>query len=159
MAWLKRKWPTLVTLFLIFLFLYSWDTKYRVERHKEYLTELNKSVVPTETSIDFSNSSGLGRLNSSFCEVLVGSRGAVKKGEGYQVKLRIVNPSSITLSGYKITYSWTSYGMEKSAETLSANVRLAPGYSYTDVAFLSPLEGDALKSVSVKINFDYMSSY
>lgn len=109
------------------------------------------------STLDFSNDIGVERLQSTFGEILVGSKGAAKKGEGYTVKLSIINTTSIVLNGPVVNLSWGSEG--KSVTVPNTNVSIYPGKQKVISYFLTPLVEDELKSVRTTVRFDTMSSY
>jgi hypothetical protein len=118
-------------------------------------TEVQK-VVPSSLGLDFSNKSGAGRVRSSFTDVLISPQGAVKKGEGYEVKLQLINPSSIVLSNSNIIFNWDHDSRSMATTISNPNATLYPGSTIFEKAFLSPLEGDELKRIWVEVDFDFM---
>ena len=114
--------------------------------------------IPKSIELDFSNKTGFARIQSSFTDLLISSEGSEKKGEGYVVYLKTVNPSSIYLSSSDIVYSWEHNGQSQAATVTNPNENLLTGASVKDHAFLSPVEGDDLKKINVKVFYELMRS-
>ena len=114
--------------------------------------------IPKSFDLDFSNKTGFARVQSSFTDLLISSQGSEKRGEGYKVYLSTVNPSSISLSSSDIVYSWIHNGQSQAATITNPNENLLAGSSVKDSAYLSPVEGDDLKKINVKVFYELMRS-
>lgn len=114
--------------------------------------------IPNTISLDFSNKTGTARIQSTFTDLLVSSDGSEKKGEGYVVHLKTVNPSSIQLSSSNIVYSWKHKDQSQAATITNPNENLLSSSSIRDSAYLSPVEGDELKIIGVKVDYELMRS-
>ena len=114
--------------------------------------------IPSTAELDFSNKTGTERIQSTFTDVLVSSEGSEKKGEGYIVHLKTVNPSSVILSSSNIIYSWSHKGQSQAATVTNPNENLLAGSHVKDSAYLSPVEGDELKTINVKVDYELMRS-
>jgi hypothetical protein len=149
--WIKKYWDKVL---MVLLVMYLIDVE--MWRHQfRYL-----SFSPSEATLDFTNSSGVTKVgNNGFPEIVIGSEGATKTGEGYRVKLKTINPSSIKMSGQKIVFTWTHRGQERTSSIDNPNISIPPGGHVDTTTFLSPLEGDELKYVLVKENFEFVASY
>jgi len=123
------------------------------------LKELSATSHPVSIRLDFSNESGYARITGGFTDLLVGSRGASKKGEGYVVKLSTNNPSSNVMTSSRVIYSWVHNKQNLSVTITNPNAMNRPGTALMHTAFLSPLEGDELKSIWVTVDYDFVSSY
>jgi hypothetical protein len=123
------------------------------------LKELSATSHPVSIRLDFSNESGYARVTGGFTDLLVGSRGASKKGEGYVVKLSTNNPSSNVMTSSRVIYSWVHDKHDFSVTITNPNAMNMPGTALMHTAFLSPLEGDELKSVWVAVDYDFVRSW
>lgn len=118
----------------------------------------HKPAEPVDDStinLDFQNTTGVARLQSSFTDILVASEGSVKKGDGYVVTLLIINPSSITLRDVKARFDY-----RKAADPVlcgDVNIRIFPGSSTKIECFISDLTDRELKSIDVSVNFEQIS--
>jgi len=121
--------------------------------------KMNKleSIILSNVSLDFQNQSGAALIKSSFTDLLIASEGSIKKGDGYELKLQIVNPSSITLRDIRCEFRYSSSQMPVIYEDI--NVSISPGNSKTLRCFISNLSDDDLKSIDVSVKFNQMSFY
>ena len=147
--WFKNNILFIILFLLLLIFIYN-----KLSTHESYIS--NSMIMP-KVSLDFQNKSGVARIRSSFTDILIGSEGAIKKGNGYLLKLKIINPSTITLRS--ITCKFQHSYSDKSATYQNVNTIIAPGRSITVPCFISDLSDEDLKSVEVSVDFDQMSSY
>jgi hypothetical protein len=111
-----------------------------------------------EMVVDFTNQAGVGKISDGdFPEILIGSAGATKTGEGYRVKLKTINPSFVKLSSQKIIFTWVHNEKSQATTIENPNVAIVPGGHIDTTVFLSPLEGNELKNVSVREGFDLVT--
>jgi len=114
--------------------------------------DLSKAIVFPYCTLDFQNKSGVTKIQSSFCDLLVCSDGSIQKGNGYIVNLDIINPSSITLTDIECQFIYND--TKKPVVYSDVNFKVLPGYSKTVSCFISDLTDSELKSISVMINFN-----
>lgn len=158
--WIKQKWERILLVVLTVLFILETvrveDLKQGVNRSVRYLIN---AIDEREVTLDFSNKAGAARIRTDFTDLLVNSEGSEKQGEGYQVKLNIINPSSVVLNSSNIIYSWTHDNLSQAVTIANPNAILYPGSSVKESAFLSPMEGSDLKSVAVELGFEFARSH
>lgn len=115
------------------------------------------STIPSRVYLDFQNKTGVARIQSNFTDLLISSEGSYKKGDGYVVKLKIINPSSITLQIVNCKFSYS--GSQVPVIYDDINFTIPPGRSKTVKCFISNLSDYDLKSIGVAIHFDQLSFY
>jgi hypothetical protein len=139
-----------ITLFvLLFIFV---DNKLN-----RFETIIFGSIILPNASLDFQNKSGAARIRSSFNDILIASEGSTKKGDGYEVKLKIINPSSIILRNIKCEFRYSRYNTPVICEDI--NMSIYPGNSKTLNCFISDLSDYDLKSINVSVQVDQISFY
>lgn len=151
----KKNWMYIL---LVLLVLYDFRNEYKRYVFNRFLR--NVSWTQMATIIDFSNIGGVQRLSDgdSFTEILVGSNGSSKSGDGYNVNLHTINPSSVTLNDQTIILSWTHNGKAQTASVHNVGVALASGREINSVIFVSPVDGDDLKNIIVQESFGAISA-
>jgi cbb3-type cytochrome oxidase subunit 3 len=123
-----------------------------------WIAQLNDDTkVQTYGTFDFQNPGGLGRIKSSFGDVLVHSRGSERKGDGYILKYTIVNPLSITLVNLTSKFWIYRDGNKKEIQCGELTARITPGGSSNFSCFFSDLTDSDLKAVSGSFYFDQAS--
>jgi hypothetical protein len=141
-SWIKRN------LLLILLFvLLSIFVNYKVNKIESIISE---SIIMPNAILDFQNKSGAARIKSSFTDLLIASEGSIKKGDGYEVNLNILNPSSITLHNIRCEFKYSGYKNPVICEDI--NMSISPGNSKTLKCFISDLSDYELKSIDVSVN-------
>lgn len=110
-----------------------------------------------KTTLDFQNKSGAARIRSTFTDILISSGGSKKKGNGYQLILEIINPSSISLRS--VTCKFRHSYSDKTAIYQNVNMVIGPGRSKKVTCFVSDLSDADLRFVEVSVNFDQISFY
>jgi hypothetical protein len=162
--WIKKYWERCLLICLTILVLVNFvRSSFLNKRLDDFLKGVKliyqeAPPIDKEITLDFSNKTGAARIQSSFNDLLVMSNGSEKKGEGYVVYLKTINPSSIQLSGVNIVYSWEHNGQSQAATITNPNEHLFAGASVTSSAYLSPVEGNELKLIKVKVGYDLMFS-
>ena len=107
--------------------------------------------APTHSAIlDFQNSTGAVRIESTFTELIIASEGSTKKDDGYELALAILNPSSTSLTEISAHFSSEE---SKSATCESLEFRLLPGRSRVLKCFFADLAKEELSSVEVSVEF------
>lgn len=149
LIWIKRNVLFIILFVLLAIFVNS--------RLNEYENNINESSILPTVYLDFQNKSGVARIQSTFSEILVGSDGSVKKGDGYEVKLRIINPTSIELRNVTCEFRCNNY--DEPAIYQDIKFTILPGRSKTVKCFISNLSDYDLKSINLSVEFDQMSSY
>lgn len=114
------------------------------------------SILPY-TYLDFQNETGIARIESSFTNLLIKFDGSSKIGEGYEVFLSVINPSSISLKGILCEFLYDGYG--EPARYDDINLTLEPGQSKTITCFISDLTDLELKLIRVTVDFEMISYY
>ncbi len=148
-SWFKQN-----ILFIILFVLLSIFVVYKLNKLESIIVE---SIVLPNVSLDFQNKSGSSRIKSSFTDVLVGSSGAIKKGNGYELKLRVLNPSSVTLKNIRCEFRDGS--SNKPAIYEDIRMSISPGTSKTLKCFISDLSDNDLKSIDVSVKFNEVYYY
>lgn len=164
-GWIGKHWERILLIFVSFLlilcllFNYSLLRKFNGIRNWEdnFMNIYTYLVIPAVTSIDFTNEDGVVRVKSDFSDLLINSEGSEKKGDGYEINLKIINPTSINLKSSDVIYSWISNNQSFATTITNPNENLFAGSSVTESAFLTPLDGTGLKNVNVEIRYDYMN--
>lgn len=153
-SWLKNN-LIFIILFILF-FIYVGE---KLNGFESIITEsiISESIIQKNYILDFQNKSGVARINSSFTDILIASDGSVKKGDGYELKLKIINPSAITLRNIRCEFSYSSSRTPVIFEDI--NMFIPPGYSKIVTCFISDLSDSDLKSISVSAHFDQLSFY
>ena len=162
-SWIKKN--ILFTILFILLlinaisqFVYSNHAiKSRILEFIDYNLSRFESIVLPDVSLDFQNKSGVARIRSSFTDILIGSDGSIKKGDGYELKLKIINPSSITLRNIRCEFRYNSSQNPVIYEDIKTSI--SPGNSKTLKCFISDLSDYDLKSIDVSVQFDQISFY
>jgi len=149
LIWIKRN-VLFIILFVLLAILVN-------SKFNEFEETINESLILPNVYLDFQNKSGVARMQSTFSEILVGSDGSIKKGDGYEVKLKIINPSSIALRSVTCEFRYNNYNTPAIYQNVSFTV--LPGRSKTVKCFISNLSDYDLKSINVSVEFDQMSSY
>lgn len=167
-GWIGKHWERILLLLLTLLIIGRTIIATNHTKNLESkITDLADSVkllftlappIPKTLDLDFSNKSGVGRIQGSFTDLLINSQGSDKKGEGYVVHLKTTNPSSIYLSSSNIIFSWKHNDQSKATTVANPNENLLPGASVNQSAYLSPVQGDELKVISVKVDYELMRS-
>jgi hypothetical protein len=166
MEWFKRYWERilLTTLAVTFVGITIYN-QIQIRKLKYSVGEIYKGIdfiyhnsVPKSVGLDFTNKTGCTRIQAGFTDLLINSEGSIKKGEGYEVHLKTTNPSSLYLSSNTVIYSWVHNGQSQAATVTNPNAILYPASGITESAFLSPVEGDELKSIFVSVTYDLMKS-
>jgi len=147
LSWIKNNIILIILFMLLLIFVYN-----RLNSYESYIYE---SVVLPNTVLDFQNKSGAARIRTSFTDILVASEGSVKKGDGYEVKLLIINPSSIVLRNIRCAFKYSSYQRPVICEDI--NMAIYPGSSSTLKCFISDLSDYDLKSIDVSVKIDQLS--
>jgi hypothetical protein len=142
--WLKNNFIFIIILVLLIIFI---DYKLNL-----YESTMSDSIILPNANLDFQNASGVTRVKSSFADILIGSEGSSKKGDGYEVKLKIINPSSITLQNIKCEFKYNSFKNPVIYENV--NTTISPGTSKILTCFISDLSDYDLKSINVSVHFD-----
>ena len=96
LSWLKQNILIIVLLVLLSIFV--------VNKLNKFESIIVKSIIQPNVTLDFQNKSGAAWIRSSFTDILVGSDGSIKKGDGYEVKLTVLNPSSVTLNSIRCEF-------------------------------------------------------
>lgn len=149
LIWLKRNVLFIILFVLLAIFVNS--------KLNQFEETINQSLIMPDVYLDFQNKSGVARIQSTFTDILVGSDGSIKKGDGYEVKLRIINPSSITLQSVTCKFRYNNYNEPAIYQDIKTTI--LPGRSKTVKCFISNLSDYDLKSINVSVEFDQMSSY
>lgn len=153
-SWIKNN-----SLFILVIILLIFFCVRNYLRQNDKLNSLEslifESIALPTASLDFQNKSGVARIKASFTDILIASDGSRKRDDGYELTLRIINPSSIYLHNIKNTF--IHIDSNKSAACNDVNMRIAPGASKTLKCFISDLSDSDLKSVVVSVDFEQMS--
>ena len=142
---------------VVFIVLFVLLAIFTNSKLNEFENNINESSILPNVYLDFQNKSGVARIQSTFCEILVGSDGSIKKGDGYEVKLRIINPSSIALRNVTCKFRYNNYNEPAIYQDIKTTI--LPGKSKIVKCFISNLSDYDLKSINVSVEFDQMSSY
>lgn len=151
--WIKKNLLFSIVFIIIFVLLVIFVVK-KINKLEAIIFE--SIVIPT-ANMDFQNQSGAYRIKSTFSDVLIASEGSIKKGDGYELKLRIINPSSVTLHNVKCQFRYSGNSMPVNCEDI--NMFIAPGSSRIMKCFVSDLSDYDLKSIDVSVHFDQMRFY
>lgn len=143
-SWLKNNILFIILFILVLIFV-----DYKLNRFE--------NIIPPNASLDFQNKSGATRIQSSFTDILIASEGSIKKGDGYELKLQIINPSSITLHNIRCEFRYSGSQMPVICEDI--NMSISPGNSKTMKCFISNLSDYDLKSINVSVKFDQIYFY
>ena len=148
-AWIKNNLLFIIIFVLFLIFIVN-----KLDRFESMIFE---SIISPNASLDFQNKSGAVRIRSSFTDVLIASEGSIKKGDGYELKLLIINPSAIVLRSIRCEFRYGSYQMPVVCEDI--NMYISPGNSKILKCFISDLSDYNLKSIDVSVKFDQFSYY
>mgnify|MGYP000982280655 CR=1 FL=1 len=149
LSWLKQNILIIVLLVLLSIFV--------VNKLNKFESIIVKSIIQPNVTLDFQNKSGAAWIRSSFTDILVGSDGSIKKGDGYEVKLTVLNPSSVTLNSIRCEFKYSSSTIPVIYEDIKMSI--PPGSSKTLKCFISDLSDYDLKSIDVSVQFDQISFY
>lgn len=165
---LITKWERilLITIAVLFIGISIYEC-YKIYNIEKYIQETSSyfdgfiipNIIYRSVDLDFTNQTGVARVKGGFTDLLLNSEGAVKKGEGYQVAIKTTNPSDLILSSSDLIFSWYHNGLAQATTVTNPNETLYPGASLVDTAFLSPVEGNDLKSIRVTVDFELMRSH
>lgn len=170
LSWIKKWWERVLLISLSVIVVGSSIFYYiRIKKissdistndvYMKYFVQPSLNNISSDSpAIDFSNKSGVVRVRSGFADLLINSEGSVKKGEGYQISLKTINPSGLLLTGSKVAYSWYHAGQNQAVTIDNPNSKLYPGSSIRESAFLSPVEGTELKTIYVNVEYELMGS-
>ena len=148
-SWIKKNILFFILFTLVIVFVVN-----KLNRFESVITESN--ILPT-ANLDFQNKSGAARIRTSFTDILVGSDGSIKKGDGYELKLKVINPSSVTLNNIRCEFRYSSSSIPVIYEDI--NMSISPGRSKTVNCFISDLSDYDLKSIEVSVTFDQVHFY
>ena len=146
-SWLKNNFIFILLFALIILFI-----NYKLSSFESIVSD---SVILPNANLDFQNKSGVARIKSSFTDLLIASEGSNKKGDGYEVKLKILNPSSARL--HSITCEFRYNSLKSPVTYKDINMELFPGTSKVITCFISDLTDNELKSINVFVQFDQIA--
>jgi len=107
-------------------------------------------------NLDFRNATGAARIVSGFTDLLISSAGSERKGNGYELKLEIVNPSNLTLQNISANFSYYVGSQKKEADLNDINTSIGPGSSTVVSCFFSDLPDSQLSSILVYVGFSQM---
>jgi len=147
--WFKRN--------IIFIIIFVLLVIFVVKKVNKLESIIFESIVIPTANLDFQNQSGTARIKSTFTDVLIASEGSIKKGDGYELKLRIINPSSVTLQNVKCEFRYSGSSMPVNCEDIYMSI--APGNSRIMKCFVSDLSDYDLKSIDVSVRFDQVRFY
>ena len=142
---------------VLFIILFVSLSIFVVNKLNKFESIINESIILPNVSLDFQNKSGAAKIRSSFTDILVGSDGSIKKGDGYEIKLRVLNPSSITLNNIRCEFRYSSSSLPVIYEDIKMSI--PPGSSKTLNCFISDLSDYDLKSIEVSVMFDQVYFY
>jgi hypothetical protein len=148
-SWIKKNILLIILFVLLIIFV--------VNKLNRFESVINESIILPNVYLDFQNKSGAARIRSSFTDILVGSDGSIKKGDGYEIKLNIINPSSVTLNNIRCEFRYSSSSMPVIYEDI--NLSISPGRSKIVKCFISDLSDYDLKSIEVSVKFDQVHFY
>ncbi len=148
-SWLKNNILFIILFILLIIFV--------VNKLNKFESVINQSIILPSVNLDFQNQSGAARIRSSFTDILVGSDGSIKKGDGYEIKLKVLNPSSVTLNNIRCEFRYNSSSMPVIYEDI--NFSISPGRSKVVKCFISDLSDYDLKSIEVSVTFDQVHFY
>jgi hypothetical protein len=148
-SWIKNNILFIILFVLLLIFINN--------KLNSFESVIYESIILPKISLDFQNKSGVGRIKTSSTDILIASEGSIKKGDGYELILRIINPSSITLRNIRCEFRYTSAKITVIYEDI--NMSISPGNSKTLKCFISDLSDYDLKSIDVSVKFDQMSFY
>lgn len=140
-------------LFMIIFILLIFFINNKLDRFESLIYE---SIVLPKVSLDFQNKSGVARIKTSFTDILIASDGSRKRDNGYELKLKVINPSSIYLHNINTEFRHIDSG--KSATCNDVNIIVRPGSSKVLTCFISDLSDSELDSIEVGVDFEQMSS-
>jgi hypothetical protein len=147
--WIKNGILPVVICVIFFVFI-----NYKLDEFESSVHEMNKaeSVI-----LDFQNKSGVARMKTGFADILVASAGSRKRDNGYELFLKVINPSSIFLRNIKTEFRHVN--LNKVATCGDINMIIPPGSSRVLTCFVADLSDSDLKSVEVMVDFDQISFY
>lgn len=142
---------------ILIIIIFSILVIFVVNKLDKFESLINESTIMPSVILDFQNNSGAARIKSSFTDILVASEGSIKKGDGYEVKLNIINPSSITLKSIRCEFNYRSSNNPVIYEDI--NISIPPGSSKMVKCFISDLSDYDLKAIDVSVYFNQISFY
>jgi len=148
-SWIKKNILLIILFVLLLIFV--------ITKLSKFESTLTESIILSNASLDFQNKSGADRIKSSFTDILVASDGSIKKGDGYELKLKIINPSTVTLHNIRCEFRYSSSQMPVIYEDI--NMSILPGNSKVLTCFISDLSDYDLKTIDVSVKFDHISFY
>lgn len=147
--WIKKNIIFIIVFVLLVIFV--------VNKTNKLESIILESIITPNANLDFQNKSGVAKIRSTFTDVLIASEGSIKKGDGYELKLKIINPSSVILHNVKCQFRYSGNSMPVNCEDI--NMFIAPGGSGIMKCFISDLSDYDLKSIDVSVQFAQVRFY
>jgi len=148
-SWIKKN--------ILFIILFVLFILFVVDKLNRFESVIADSIILPNVNLDFQNKSGAARIRTSFTDILVSSEGSIKKGDGYEIKLKVINSSSITLHNIRCEFRYSSSSMPVVYDDI--NLSISPGHSKIVKCFISDLSDYDLKSIDVSVTFDQVHFY
>jgi hypothetical protein len=148
-SWLKSSIIPIIIIVIVTIYLNN-----KIESNK---TNNPESITPSKVILDFQNESGVSKIKTAFTDILIGSAGSRKRDDGYELRVNIINPSSIALRNISGTFQHIN--SDKSASCNEINMIVYPGKSRIFKCFISDLSDYELNAVEVIVDFEQISFY